>query len=102
MNTSSISFEPVQIERLRSLRFMHKLDDHIHLVSSIIVTSASPNNPYRITLVVDIYHEGTPIENISFDLNNYSYEEIVDIAKNIKQNEFILYEIDTLLSGEIE
>lgn len=98
---SSTTFDQAQIEHLSALRFMHKLDSHIHLVSSITV-STTEYNQERITLVVDVFHNGDPIEQLSFDLKNYTFEEIINIAGNVTKNDFILYEIDNLLAGEIE
>jgi len=98
---SIINFDQAQLEHLSSLRFMYKLDSHIHLVSSVTVSAANSISE-RITLQVNIFYDGDPIDDLSFDLKNYTYEEIINIAGNLTKNEFILYEIDNLLSGVIE
>lgn len=90
------------MEHLTSLRFMNKIDDHLFVVSSVAISAPCIGAPQIISLILNVFYDGEPIENLSFDLKNYSYEEIIKIAGNLRQNEFILYEIDKLLAGEIE
>lgn len=99
---STANFNQAQIEYLSSLRFMHKLDDHVRAVSSVAISNANYSTSERITLLLDIFYDGDPIDKLSFDLRNYTYDDIINIASNLRQNEFILYEIDNLLAGEIE
>ena len=98
----SDNFSQAEMEHLTSLRFMNKIDDHLFVVSSIAISELGLDVPQKISLILNVFYDGEPIENLSFDLKNYSYEEIIKIAGNLKQNEFILYEIDNLLAGEIE
>ena len=55
----------------------------------------------RVKLVLEIFYDNHQSGNISFDLHNYEYDDIVNIAQNIRDNDFILQEVDNYLSGDV-
>lgn len=95
-------FSEEQIQHLSSIRFINRIDEHLNIVSGVKISAATANGPYHIHLLLDIYYDDQQIETLSFNLHNFSYEDIVYVARNIRSNEFILHEVDNLLSGGIE
>ncbi len=53
-------------------------------------------------LVIDIFIDDKQIDKMSFNLHNYAYEEIIELAQHIRNNDFILRAVDTALAGDIE
>ena len=100
--TNETMFNQDQIQHLSSLRFINKIDDHLNIVSGVRISTAADHDTHHITLLLDIYYNDKQIDNMSFDLHNFGYEDIVYVAQNIRSNEFILQEVDILLSGDIE
>lgn len=93
---------PSQIEQLSSLRYINKIDDHMRIVSSIKLLDKALQNDNDVLLVLDIFFDTEQVETMSFNLHNYSYEEIVEIAQNVRENDYILRAVDTALAGDIE
>ena len=94
-------FSAEQVEKLSSLHFINRIDDYMKIVSSIEITHASANYAPRIMLLLDIFYHDDKVDTLSFDLHNFEFNEIVDVAKNIRYNEFILQEVDNFLGGDI-
>lgn len=104
MNESSIIelsaiYTQDEIEQLRSLKFINRIDEHLTVVSGVDIREDEGTNLQRVVLKLDLFYDNDAITPITFDLHNYSFDEIVDIAKNIKSSEFILNEIDIALSS---
>ena len=95
-------FSQEQIEHLTSIRFINRIDEHLNIVAGVRISAVTANAPYHVHLLLDIYYDDQQIEKLSFNLTNFSYEDIVYAARNIRSNEFILQEVDTVLSGDIE
>jgi hypothetical protein len=95
-------FSEEQIQHLSSMRFINRIDEHLNIVSGVRISAVTDNAPYHVHLLLDIYYDDQQIEKLSFNLTNFSYEDIVYAARNIRSNEFILQEVDTVLSGDIE
>ncbi|WP_455220763.1 hypothetical protein [Kaarinaea lacus] len=91
-----------QIQHLSSLRFINRIDNHLNIVSGVRISAATDSIPHHVYLLLDIYYDDEQIEKLSFNLHNFAYEDIVYIARNIRSNEFILHEVDNILSGDIE
>jgi len=53
-------------------------------------------------LVLDIFIDDKHIDKMSFNLHHYAYEEIVELAQGIRNNDYILRAVDTALAGDIE
>ena len=92
-------FTQAQIEHLSTLHFINHIDDNVRIVSSI---QLHHSDIVRVELLLNVFHHNEKIIELSFDLHNHPYQEIIDIAKNIRNNEFIMYEVDLALGGEIE
>ena len=99
---TEMMFNHEQIQHLSSLRFMNKIDDHVNIITGVNISDAADHDPHRVVLQLDIYYNDQLIDNLSFDLHNFDYEDIISVARNIRSNEFILQEVDNLLSGDIE
>ena len=87
-----------QIDQLSSQHFINRIDDHLRTVSSIKIVDTADNTT-RVILFLEIFYDNHKIDTMSFDLHDHNYEDIVDVARNISTNEFILQEIDNFLSG---
>lgn len=96
-----IRYSQAQIDQLSTQHFINKIDHHLRIISSIRVVSHPENTEPRVVLHIDIYYDNHQSGSLSFNLHNYEYEEILAIAKNIRGNEFILHEVDNLLSGDV-
>lgn len=100
--SSGNEFSQKQIEYLSSLHFINMIGEHIKSVSSIRVSTDEDYKPVRIILELEIYYDNNKMDDLEFNLYNYDYEDIIDVARNIRTNEFILQEIDNVLAGDIE
>ncbi len=94
--------DQTQIDHLSTLCFINRIDSHLKTVSSVKVFATKSGTPCRVLLVLEIFYDSEKIDELSFNLHNYDYEDIVYVAKNIRSNDFILQEIDNLLAGNIE
>ena len=93
---------PTQIEHLSSLRYINNIDEHMKIVSSVMVRDDAHQQDNSVLLVLDIFIDDKQIDKMSFNLHNYAYEEIVDLAQHIRDNDYILRAVDTALAGDIE
>lgn len=93
-----------EIDQLTSIKFINVIDEQIRVLAEFEVKylPAAPTVVGRIILVLTVFYKNDKITVLSFDLQNYNYAELIEIAKNIKNNDFIMYELDTYLSGDIE
>jgi len=93
-----------QINNLMSLKFINIIDNDIRVLTEFDIKylPAKPSVVGRIIFILNIFFKGDKLSQLSFDLQNYDYEELIEIAKNIKSNDFIMYELDTYLAGDIE
>ena len=98
---NEITFTPGEIEKLSSLHFINRIDEYMKIVSSLKIKSDSTDNPPRVMLMLDIFYHDDKVDSLSFDLHNYEFNEIVEIATNIRSNEFILQEVENFLGGDI-
>lgn len=95
-------FTQAQVDYLSSLHFINNIDSHLKTVSSIKIVDTENSLPTRVIMCLEIFYDNNKVDTLSFDLHNYAYDDIVEIAKNIRSNEFILQEIDNFLAGDIE
>lgn len=96
------TFSQEQIEYLSSLSFINRIDEHLRIVSAVKILATAGGYPPRVVLMLEIYYDDQKIDNLSFDLHGYDYEDIVELARNVRSSEFILQEVDNLLAGDIE
>lgn len=99
--SNQTNLSEAQIDHLSSLHFINKVDRHLRLISSVKVIKGKEDYPARITLYLEIFYDNLQTGNLSFDLHNYEYEEIVGLAQDIRSNEYILQEVDNFLSGDV-
>ena len=98
---NQMAFTKEQIESLSSLHIINRIDDHLKIVSGIDIVNSGANLPPRVILLLEIFYNSNRVDKLSFDLHNYEYDEIVHLVKNIRDNEFLLQEVDNLLGGDI-
>lgn len=55
-------------------------------------------NEWRLELL--LFYRGEPAGQTSFNLHGYTEEEAHDVVRNIRNNDFLLREIDEYLWGE--
>lgn len=93
-----------QLEYLASTSYLNKIDDKLTVIAEFRVQNKSDqcNGETLVLLKLNVYYEGLKMTVLSFNLMNYSYEDMVFIAKNIKGNAFLLKEVEDYLSGDIE
>jgi len=100
--TDNNVLNPSQIEHLSSLRYINNIDEHMRIVSSVRVLDNPHQHDNLVLLLLDIFIDDKQIERMSFNLHNYAYDEIVDLARHIRDNDYILRAVDTALAGDIE
>lgn len=93
---------PSQIEHLSSLRYINSIDEHMRIVSSVKVLDDAHQHDDPVLLVLDIFIDDKQIDKMSFNLHHYAYEEIVNLAQHIRDNDYILQAVDAALAGDIE
>lgn len=59
-----------------------------------------PSQPDTWTLEVQLHYEGAPAGTTTFNLHGYSQAEAEAVARDIKNNAFLMHEIDQFLWGE--
>lgn len=93
-----------QVEYISSMKFINKIDEHVKVLAEYDVRflPSAQNVIGKIILILNVFYNGDKITELSFNLQNYNYEELLEVAKDIKSNEFIMYELDQYLSGDIE
>jgi len=91
-----------QIDYLTSMKFINSIDEKVKVIAEyeIKFLPAAPTVVGRIILILAVFYSEEKVTTMSFDLQNYNYEELLDVAKNIKRNEFIMHEMDTYLAGD--
>ena len=90
------NFSTSEKNQLESLKFINKIDKHLKAVSDVKILN--DGQVQRVVLKLDLFYDNDAITPMTFNLHNYSFDEIVDVARNIKDNEFILTEIDMMLA----
>jgi len=90
-----------EIEYLSSLQFINNIDVHLRIISSVKVISNAFHKSSRVLLILEVYYDNDKTGNLSFDLHNYKYDDMIELAKNIRKNDFILQEVDIFLSGDV-
>jgi hypothetical protein len=88
-----------QIEQLSTLCFINRIDDHLRIVSGVRIPPDPAYGPNRVLLLLEIFYEDEKVSTMSFNLQDYEYDEIVEVAQNIRTNDFILHEVDQMLSS---
>lgn len=101
LDTSHSSFSQKQIDHLASLHFINPIDRHLRIISSIRMSNDKTRTSLRIILELEIYYDNHHTGDLSFNLHNYEYDDIITIAQNIRDNEYILHEVDNFLSGDV-
>ena len=103
MNTETENvLTQAQIEHLASLYFINKIDKSLKIVSKVGVLPKSEYAENHVLLLLDIFYKDQKVDDMSFNLESYEYEEIIELAQNIQSNEYILQAVDNLLAGDIE
>lgn len=95
-------FTEVQINHLSTLRYINNIDRALRIVSAIRICRTDGGEVERILLLLELYYNNERITELSFNLHNYSYEEIIDVTSNVGNNKFIMHEVDTFLAGDNE
>lgn len=101
IDTGKPRYTQSQIDYLSSQHFINIIDHHLRIISSVRVVTDGADTTPNVVLELDIYYDNHRSGRLSFNLHNYAYEEILAIAKDIRGNEFILHEVDNLLSGDV-
>ena len=74
----------------------------MRIVSSVKVLDVAHHYDNAVLLILDIFIDDKQIDKMSFNLHNYDYEEIIELAQHIRDNDYILRAVDTALAGDIE
>ncbi len=95
-------FTEAQITHLSTLRYINNIDRALRIVSAIRICRDESGEVDRILLLLELYYNNERLTELSFNLHNYTYEDIIEVTRNVGKNEYIMYEVDTYLSGDIE
>lgn len=74
----------------------------MRIVSSVKVLDVVQQHDNSVLLILDIFIDDKQIDKMSFNLHKYEYEEIIELAQHIRDNDYILRAVDTALAGDIE
>ena len=99
--TNQVHFSEEQLAYLSSLHFINQIDTNLRAVSNINIINIDDGIPPRIILLLELFFYDKKVDTLQFDLHNYEYDEVIHIAKNVRENEFLLQEIDNFLAGDI-
>ena len=102
IKSNDVVFSKEQIKYLSSLHFINRIDDHLKSVNNVNIVDTTDTSPARVILVLELYYDDNKVDMLTFDLHNYYYEDIIEVAKDIRSSEFIMQEVDNFLSGSIE
>lgn len=93
-----------QCKYLGSMKFINIIDEHVKALAEYQVKylPSAPEVVGTIVLILHVFYNSEEITKLSFNLRNYDYDELLDIAKNIKDNEFIMFEMDNALGGSYD
>jgi hypothetical protein len=69
-------------------------------LKALIKLNPSPDQPSDWKLDIQLFYQGHPAGNTSFNLHGYTQEEAENIARTVKDNPFMMREIDDYLWGE--
>lgn len=95
-------FTQQEIDALSSLHFINQIDAHLRVVSRIRIVTDTDDLPTRVVLLLELLYDKSRVDQLSFDLHNHSYIDIIEVARNVGDNEYLMCEIDNLLSGHGE
>lgn len=90
-----------QYASLSTLHYINQIDENLRVVASIDIVKSGDELPPRVLLALELYFYNKKVDTLTFNLNNYNYDEIIELVKNIRSNEFLLQEIDNFLAGDI-
>lgn len=85
---------------ISSLRFMNTIDEQLRAVVEFVHKGFDEGNGGNETveMVMFLYYNNEPLTRLSFDFHNYDFDELQNIGKNIRKNEFIMHELDMALA----
>lgn len=69
-------------------------------LSAFLRLLPDPNQPHSWLLDVQLFYESRPAGRTRFNLHGYSQSEAEEIARNLKDNAYLMREIDEYLWGE--
>ncbi|AOV16053.1 hypothetical protein BJI67_02285 [Acidihalobacter aeolianus] len=95
-------FTQQEIDELSALHFINQIDAHLRVVSKIRIAADTGDHPPRVILLLELLYDKSRVDKLSFDLHNHSYADIIEVARNVGDNEYLMCEIDNLLSGHGE
>ena len=95
-------FSAEEMEYLSSLHFINQIDSHLRIVSNVKVLTPPEPLPPRVVLLLELLYDNRRVDTLSFDLHNYGYEDIIHVAQNLRDNEYLMYEVDNFLAGHGE
>ncbi len=81
-----------------NISFINKIDSQLRVMSEL--HEGCIDGQYRLQLTLFYHNEN--IGKLEFLLTEYSKHAAMMVAKNIKDNEFIMREIDEYLCGDVE
>lgn len=85
---------------ISSMRFLNIIDDQIRVMVEFVHKGVvdDQDGAELVVMVLFLFYQDEPLTKLSFNLRNYDFDELQDIGKNIRNNEFIMNELDMALS----
>jgi hypothetical protein len=86
---------------ISSMKFLNIIDEQIRVMVEYVPKGAveDPDSVELVVLVLYVFYQDEPLTKLSFNLHDYEFDELQDIGRNIRDNEFIMYELDIALSS---
>lgn len=86
------------VESLEGFSYINQIDRNLRVVASLNAPKR-PEDP--VELLTQIYYHNEFIATLNFFLHGYTTDECVQLAQNIRSNEYLLERIDEYLAGDI-
>jgi hypothetical protein len=85
---------------ISSMNFLNIIDDQIRVMVEFVHKGLveDQDGVELVVMVLFVFYQDEPLTKLSFNLRNYEFHELQYIGKNIRDNEFIMSELDMVLS----
>lgn len=97
-------FSKSEIEELTSTNYINRIDKSLTIVSEIRFPEKNGTNSNEtvVFLYLNVFFDNEKITTMCFNLVNYNYEEVLQVASDVKSSAFLLKEVDDYLCGDID
>ncbi|WP_317933203.1 hypothetical protein [Halioxenophilus sp. WMMB6] len=85
-------------ESLEGYSFINQIDRNLRVVASL---NAPKLRGQPVELRTQIFYQNEFVATLNFFLHEYSIEECIHLAQNIRENDYLVERIDEYLAGDV-